>query len=111
MYQYKARVTRVLDGDTFDAEVDLGFLLFAHIRFRLKDVDCPETYHPKTNAEFQHGVQARDFVKNLIEGKYILITSVKAAAYNRWEAVVTYDNKDLATLLKENNLVKLSSYI
>jgi len=111
MYNYKALVTRVVDGDTFDATVDLGFTVSVQQRFRLKDIDTPETWRPKTTTEAEHGAKAKNFVINLIEGKEVTLTSVKAAVYNRYEATVTLINgTDLATLLRENGFEKLDKY-
>ena len=42
MYTYKAKVTRVVDGDTVDCDVDLGFEVHAHTRLRLAGIDAPE---------------------------------------------------------------------
>lgn len=44
MYEYRARVTRVVDGDTYDFEVDLGFNIKFNQRFRLINADTPEVY-------------------------------------------------------------------
>ena len=44
MYQYNAKVWRVIDGDTVDAMIDLGFdVLLSNQRIRLKGVDTPES--------------------------------------------------------------------
>lgn len=42
MYQYEARVARVVDGDTVDLVVDLGFRVRKKDRFRLAEIDTPE---------------------------------------------------------------------
>ena len=42
MYEYKATVDRVVDGDTVDFIVDLGFSVKIKIRTRLAGVDTPE---------------------------------------------------------------------
>lgn len=111
MYNYKATVLRVVDGDTFDAIVDLGFNITKKQRFRLKDVDTPETWRPKTEAEREHGKLATAFVKNLIEEKQVILTSVKAAVYSRYEAYVTIeDGSDLGTLIVDNGFQKLEFY-
>ena len=47
LYWYKAKITRVVDGDTFDAMIDLGFKMIAIKRIRLACVDTPETYGVK----------------------------------------------------------------
>ena len=42
MYEYRCTVTRVVDGDTVDAEIDLGFDIVFKSRIRLFGVDTPE---------------------------------------------------------------------
>ena len=42
MYEYKARLLRVVDGDTVDAMVDLGFNVWIKQRIRLYGVDTWE---------------------------------------------------------------------
>jgi micrococcal nuclease len=42
VYEYKCRVIKVIDGDTVDAEVDLGFRVTMQMRFRLAGIDAPE---------------------------------------------------------------------
>ena len=111
MYNYKAIVTRVVDGDTFDATVDLGFGVFKKHRFRLKDIDTPETRRPKTEAERKHGKEAAQYVMELIENQPVTLTSVKSAVYSRYEAHVTLSNGyDLKTLLIEHGFEKLDKY-
>ena len=43
MYEYRATILRVIDGDTIEARVDLGFDVFAVQRFRLYGINAPET--------------------------------------------------------------------
>ena len=43
MYTYKARLIRIIDGDTIDAEIDLGFGVFLRQRIRLYGINTPET--------------------------------------------------------------------
>ena len=43
MYEYKAKLDRVIDGDTVDAMIDLGFDTWVHKRIRLEGIDAPET--------------------------------------------------------------------
>ena len=42
IYIYKSELIRVVDGDTVDLIVDLGFDTFRHERFRLYGIDAPE---------------------------------------------------------------------
>ncbi len=43
MWEYKIRVLRVIDGDTIDAAVDLGFFTHRNIRIRIYGLNTPET--------------------------------------------------------------------
>lgn len=42
MYEYRAQITKVVDGDTVDAEVDLGFHVQFTMRLRLFGINAPE---------------------------------------------------------------------
>ena len=43
MYTYKAKLDRVVDGDTVDANINLGFDITIHKRIRLTGIDTPES--------------------------------------------------------------------
>ena len=43
MFEYNAKVIRVVDGDTIDAMVDLGFTTFKKIRIRMHGINAPES--------------------------------------------------------------------
>lgn len=47
MYEYKCTVIRVIDGDTVDCSVDLGFEVSVKQRFRLMGINAPETKTPE----------------------------------------------------------------
>jgi micrococcal nuclease len=67
MFEYSAKITNVVDGDTFDAEVDLGFKIVFRERFRLARVNTPETYGVKKDSEeYQAGLAATQRVKELV---------------------------------------------
>jgi micrococcal nuclease len=88
-YLYTGNVTRVIDGDTIDVRVDLGFSIFTNTRFRLFGIDTPE----KTSkiAEVKEiAITATNFVKNAIEGKEITIESMNKDKYGRWLAKIHY---------------------
>lgn len=44
LYQYRAKITNVVDGDTIDATLDFGFRLQAEVRLRLVGVNTPELH-------------------------------------------------------------------
>jgi len=112
MYEYKAVVIRVVDGDTFDADVDLGFNLTMKARFRLNDVDTPEIFRPKSRAESEHGYEATEFVKSLALNAVVTLRTTKdVGIYGRYGAEVIFDDgSSLAALLKEQGFEKKEEY-
>ena len=91
-YLYSAKVTKVIDGDTIDAIVDLGFSISVLIRFRLYGIDTPEKTDkiPEVKAL---AYAASDFVGDNLTGKTVTIQSVGKDKYGRWLAKV-YAGKD-----------------
>jgi micrococcal nuclease len=76
MYQYKIkRITRVIDGDTIDADIDLGFGVTVSHRIRLKDIDAAET-RTKDLEEKSEGIKARLWLEKELsrEGEWIIDT-------------------------------------
>lgn len=63
MYEYRARITRVIDGDTVEAEVDLGFHVSILQTFRLHGINAPETRGP----ERSQGLESTRYLESLIE--------------------------------------------
>ena len=63
MYIYKCDIIKIVDGDTLDIKIDLGFHVKIFERVRLSQVNTPEQYGP--NAEPQ-GVVSTDFVKHWV---------------------------------------------
>ena len=66
MYQYKATITRVIDGDTVDCDIDLGFSVILHKqRIRLYGIDTPES-RTRDKVEKKYGLLAKQFLKDFI---------------------------------------------
>lgn len=84
MYQYKIKkINRIIDGDTVDLDIDLGFGVVLTQRVRLKDLDAPETRTVNLD-EKKLGIQSRDWlIKELArEGEWIIETT-KEDKYGR----------------------------
>ena len=67
---YNFRVTeinRVLDGDTIDVTIDLGFDLYKKERVRIAGVDTPEK-RTRNKEEKELGIDATNWLKNKLEG-------------------------------------------
>ena len=71
LWQYRADVERVVDGDTIDLEIDLGFgitLTGDEARVRLLDIDTAEIFGAaEGSAEFEAGQAHKAFVEEWVE--------------------------------------------
>ena len=64
MYEYRAIIRRVVDGDTVDITLDLGFDILYNNRIRLLGIDTPES-RTRDLEEKKLGLAAKDRVKEL----------------------------------------------
>lgn len=96
--RYHADVLRVIDGDTFEMMIELGFGVTQKFHVRLDGIDTPEVSTAK-------GRQVREFVKDLIEGKSVTVTDEGAEKYGRARASIELaSGKDLTEYLIESNI-------
>jgi micrococcal nuclease len=73
MYEYSCKVDRVVDGDTIDVVLDLGFDILYRSRVRLYGIDTPES-RTRNKDEKVRGKLAGAFLKNAVKkGKKIII--------------------------------------
>jgi|TARA_Y100000592_G_C5387258_1_gene276434 micrococcal nuclease len=66
MYEYNAIVNRVVDGDTVDVTIDLGFSVWKKIRVRMEGINTPES-RTRDLEEKKRGLAAKDRLKNILE--------------------------------------------
>lgn len=76
MYEYSAKIVRVVDGDTVDADVDLGLDVHLNLRFRLYGINTPEI-RSKDPKEKTAGLAAMNRLVALVEGKQVIIKTDK----------------------------------
>ena len=67
MYNYNATCIRVVDGDTIDAEIDLGFDIKVTKRIRLGGINAPES-RTRNKVEKKLGLAAKERLKEMMEG-------------------------------------------
>jgi len=67
MYNYNAKCTRVVDGDTIDAEIDLGFDIKVSKRIRLAGINAPES-RTRNKVEKKLGLAAKEKLIEILEG-------------------------------------------
>ena len=103
---YSCKLVRVVDGDTCDAMIDLGFNVWVKERIRFYGVDTWES-RTRNLEEKKKGLAAKDFVKDLLEnsdeGKFLL-KSHGVGKYGRvlGELFVKGHETSVNELLKEN---------
>lgn len=71
-YTYRAKVVHVVDGDTIDVQIDVGFKTFLHKRLRLLGIDTWEV----RGEEREKGLIAKDRVVELTLNKDVLVQTV-----------------------------------
>ena len=81
MYEYRCKVVHIVDGDTVDVDIDLGFGMWIHNeRIRLYGVDTPES-RTRDLEEKKYGLLAKSFVlKYLPEDSYQTLVTVRDKA-------------------------------
>ena len=76
MYEYKAKIVKVIDGDTVDVDIDLGFgMWMKDERVRIMGIDTPES-RTRDLVEKQFGLAAKARLKELLGKSCILKTQV-----------------------------------
>lgn len=88
-YNREARVINVVDGDTIDVIIDLGFHIAMEERLRLLRVDTPEKFGPTKEA----GITAKEYTKSKLLDRNVMIHTEKADSFKRWLAEVWYINE------------------
>ena len=74
MYEYRVEIVRVVDGDTVDVDIDLGFgVWLKKQRVRLYGIDTPESRTRDLN-EKKYGLMAKEYLKERISNGAILKT-------------------------------------
>ncbi len=94
MYEYRATVTKVYDGDTVTVDIDVGFgITIRKQKLRLLGVAAPEVRGP----EKEEGKKSRDVLRKLILGKKIIIKTKKdkKGKYGRWLAEIFLDDQNI----------------
>ena len=94
MFDYACKVTRVVDGDTIDVNIDLGFSVWHKARVRMLGIDTPESRTRRLD-EKALGLAAKARLKEMLKGNKIKIEcSKEKGKFGRVLAIVWATNKD-----------------
>ena len=83
MYEYRAYVRKVYDGDTITVDIDLGFdVVLQKQKIRLVRINTPEVRGP----ERESGLKSRDALREKIGSKWVKIKTQKdkKGKFGRW---------------------------
>ena len=103
LYHYRALVTDVYDGDTCTVDIDLGMNIWVRgEKLRLYRINAPEL----RGAERPEGLKSRDFLREQIDGKKIVIQTIKdkKGKYGRYLAEIWIVGED-ETAININDLL------
>jgi len=112
-WKYKAIVAHVVDGDTLDLNVDLGFGVSKFDRFRLFGINAPETYGVKhESAEYADGMKAKKWLIDKIEGANVTVETFKdkQGKYGRYLCVVYLGEENINEMLVKEGLAVVQEY-
>lgn len=89
MYEYHVkRVTKVVDGDTIDVDIDLGFDITFSSRVRLAGIDTPES---RTSDKYEKalGLESKDYLKKAIDSaKSVVIKTEKLDSSEKYGRIL-----------------------
>lgn len=67
MYEYKCKVVRIVDGDTVDVDIDLGFGVWMHKeRIRMYGIDAPES-RTRDLEEKKYGLASKQYITDMLD--------------------------------------------
>jgi micrococcal nuclease len=104
MYEYKAEVLSIYDGDTMNVLIDLGLNIKVKKQLRLYGIDTPEL----RGIEKEYGILARDYVRRMIPiGSKILVATQRDSTgkYGRLLADVWFTDDVLGEVHLNSDLI------
>lgn len=103
MYEYEAHVNRIIDGDTVELNIDLGFKMSVTEKCRLDGIDTAELR--SRNPELKKfAYEAKEFLVKLIEGKKVKIKSISIGKYGRPLVEIYLAKRSINKLLLKKHL-------
>ena len=102
---YVKKVTKVVDGDTIDVEIDLGFDISFSSRVRLAGIDTPES-RTTDRMEKSLGLEAKAYLKHEIESaKAVVIKTEKMDSSEKYGRILGWVFLDGATISLNEKMI------
>jgi micrococcal nuclease len=103
---YVKRVTKVVDGDTIDVEIDLGFDISFSSRVRLAGIDTPES-RTTDKMEKALGLEAKAYLKREIESaKTVVIKTEKMDSSEKYGRILGWVFLDGSTVSMNEKMIE-----
>jgi micrococcal nuclease len=105
VYEYKATIRKIVDGDTVDVDIDLGFDCWMHNqRIRLYGIDTPEC-RTRNKQEKAHGLLAKKYVQEtLIVGEVYALRTREKGKFGRYLGEIKVGRTTINKLLIKEGL-------
>lgn len=107
MYVYKAKLDRIIDGDTVDAVIDLGFDVSVHKRIRLAGIDTPES-RTRDLEEKERGLASKARLEEMLEGGEFILESNEVGKYGRVLGTLFIEKETDDNLTAEPQIIKVN---
>ena len=109
MYEYKCKLVKVVDGDTVDVDIDLGFgVWLQNQRIRMYGIDAPES-RTSDKVEKVYGMAAKDFVIKWTNACDLVLKTFKdgKGKYGRILGELWYNDVNInQRMIEEHHAVK-----
>jgi micrococcal nuclease len=107
MYEYRVKkITGVVDGDTIDVEIDLGFNVSYSQRVRLAGIDTPES-RTKDRFEKNLGLESKEYLKyKLKDAKLIVIKTEKPDSSEKYGRILGWLYTDGDTVSINDHMIE-----
>ncbi len=88
MYEYRCKLRKVVDGDTVDVDIDLGFgMWMMNERIRLHGVDTPES-RTRDLEEKKYGLAAKAYVEKFLDDEWLTLTTEQYDAAGKFGRIL-----------------------
>ncbi len=100
MYEYTANLDRVVDGDTMDVTIDMGFKITTNQRIRFAYINAPEIFKTPTNSpEYKLGMKAKRYIEKRLRqngNEMRLVTYKWAGMHGRYTGIVWLEDSKIS---------------
>ena len=88
MYEYRCKVVKIVDGDTVDVDIDLGFgVWLKKERIRMFGIDTPES-RTRDLDEKKYGLMAKDYITKLLDDEGGIVLKTRKDAEGKYGRIL-----------------------